>query len=86
MKQPGKKIDSRWLLNLLARNQDQAGSLRVTSSCFLDYSLLIPILINMTNATSQQGFDAMMNGEGEVITGWKNKLRAAIASVVSADI
>jgi hypothetical protein len=28
----------------------------------------------------------MMNGEAEVITGWRNKLRAAIASVVSADI
>jgi uncharacterized protein len=37
-------------------------------------------------SVAQQGFDAMMNGEAEVITGWRNKLRAAIASVVSADI
>jgi uncharacterized protein len=37
-------------------------------------------------SVAQQGFDAMMNGEGEVITGWRNKLYAAIASVVSADI
>ncbi len=27
------------------------------------------------------GFDAMMRGEGDVITGWNNKLRAAIANV-----
>jgi short-subunit dehydrogenase len=28
------------------------------------------------------GFDAMMRGEGEVITGWHNKLRAAIANLL----
>lgn len=28
------------------------------------------------------GFDAMMRGEGDVITGWSNKLRAAIANVL----
>ena len=27
------------------------------------------------------GFDAMMRGEGDVITGWNNKLRAAIANI-----
>jgi short-subunit dehydrogenase len=27
------------------------------------------------------GFDAMMNGEGDVVSGWKNKLQTAIASV-----
>lgn len=32
------------------------------------------------------GFDAMMRGEGEVITGWQNKLRAAIAMVTPADV
>ena len=30
------------------------------------------------------GFEAMMHGEGEVITGWTNKLRAAIAHVMPA--
>ena len=32
------------------------------------------------------GYDAMMNGDGEVIAGWMNKLRAAIASVMPADV
>ena len=27
------------------------------------------------------GFEAMMNGEGDVVTGWGNKLRAAISRV-----
>jgi uncharacterized protein len=31
------------------------------------------------------GFEAMMKGEGEVITGWHNKMRAAIAHVFPAD-
>lgn len=32
------------------------------------------------------GFDTMMRGEGDVITGWQNKLRAAIALVTPADV
>ena len=28
------------------------------------------------------GFDAMMNGDGDVVAGWSNKLRAAIAHVM----
>jgi short-subunit dehydrogenase len=32
------------------------------------------------------GFEAMMKGDGEVITGWQNKLRAAIAHVLPADV
>lgn len=32
------------------------------------------------------GFDAMMRGEGEVVPGWQNKLRAAIAMVTPADV
>ena len=28
---------------------------------------------------AQQGFDAMMSGEGDVVTGWQNKLQSAIA-------
>jgi short-subunit dehydrogenase len=31
---------------------------------------------------AQIGFDAMMKGESDVVTGWQNKLRAAIAHVV----
>jgi short-subunit dehydrogenase len=30
------------------------------------------------------GFDAMMKGEGDVVTGWNNKLRAAIAHLLPA--
>lgn len=33
-----------------------------------------------------QGFEAMMRGEAEVVTGWQNKLRAAIASITPADL
>jgi short-subunit dehydrogenase len=30
---------------------------------------------------AKQGFDAMMRGEGDVVTGWQNKLQSAIASI-----
>jgi short-subunit dehydrogenase len=33
-----------------------------------------------------QGFEAMMRGEGDVVTGWQNKLRAAIAHVTPAGV
>jgi short-subunit dehydrogenase len=32
------------------------------------------------------GFDAMMKGDGDVVTGWMNKLRSAIANVTPASI
>src|SRR5215213_3588672 len=32
------------------------------------------------------GFDAMMNGEGDVVSGWKNKVQTAVASVTPAGI
>jgi len=32
------------------------------------------------------GFDAMMRGEGDVVSGWKNKLQSAIANVTCAAI
>ena len=35
---------------------------------------------------AQTGFDAMMKGEGDVVSGWKNKLQTAIASVTPAGI
>ena len=35
---------------------------------------------------AQQGFDAMKKGEGEVITGWMNKMQAAIAHLAPADM
>jgi len=33
---------------------------------------------------ARAGFEAMMKGEGDVVTGWQNKLRAAIANVTPA--
>jgi hypothetical protein len=32
------------------------------------------------------GFDAMMNGDGDVVTGWKNKLQSAIANITPAAV
>jgi uncharacterized protein len=34
---------------------------------------------------AKQGYEAMMNGEGQVITGWKNKMQAAMAHVMPAE-
>jgi short-subunit dehydrogenase len=34
---------------------------------------------------AKQGYDAMLSGDGQVITGWKNKMQAAMAHVVSAE-
>lgn len=34
---------------------------------------------------AKSGFEAMMRGEGEVVTGWKNKLQAAVAQVTPSD-
>jgi len=33
---------------------------------------------------AEVGFKAMMNGEGDVVSGWKNKLQSAIANVTPA--
>jgi short-subunit dehydrogenase len=35
---------------------------------------------------ARTGFDAMMRGDGDVVTGWMNKLRAAIANVTPASV
>jgi short-subunit dehydrogenase len=32
------------------------------------------------------GFEAMMNGEGDVVSGWKNKLQSAIANITPAEM
>jgi short-subunit dehydrogenase len=34
---------------------------------------------------TKQGFDAMLNGDGQVITGWKNKMQAAMSHVLPAE-
>ena len=35
---------------------------------------------------ARTGFEAMMRGEGDVVSGWKNKLQTAIASVTPAGV
>lgn len=35
---------------------------------------------------AQMGFDAMMKGEGDVVTGWKNKVLAAAANIVPSGV
>jgi uncharacterized protein len=35
---------------------------------------------------AEVGFKAMMDGEGDVVSGWQNKLRAAIANIIPAGI
>jgi len=32
------------------------------------------------------GFDAMMNGEGDVVSGWKNRIQSTVAQVVPAGV
>ncbi len=32
------------------------------------------------------GFEAMMKGEGDVVSGWKNKLQSAVANVTPAAV
>ena len=32
------------------------------------------------------GFEAMMNGEGDVVSGWKNKLQSAVANIVPSEM
>jgi len=35
---------------------------------------------------ARTGFDAMMRGDGDVVSGWKNKLQSAIANVTPASV
>lgn len=35
---------------------------------------------------ARSGFDAMMRGDSDVVTGWKNKLQAAFAKILPADL
>jgi uncharacterized protein len=35
---------------------------------------------------ARSGFDAMMRGDGDIVTGFKNKLQAAAANVVPAGV
>ena len=35
---------------------------------------------------AKTGFDAMMRGDGDVVSGWKNKLQTAVANVTPAGV
>jgi short-subunit dehydrogenase len=37
-------------------------------------------------AVAKDGFDAMMAGQGDVVSGWKNKLETAMASITPSGI
>jgi len=37
-------------------------------------------------AVARVGYDAMMDGEGDVVSGWKNKLQAAVANITPASM
>ena len=41
---------------------------------------------NRTDTSTVRGFDAMMRGDGDVVSGWKNKLQSAIANVTPAGV
>jgi short-subunit dehydrogenase len=35
---------------------------------------------------AKAGFDAMMRGEGDVVSGWKNKLQSSLANVLPSEV
>jgi uncharacterized protein len=35
---------------------------------------------------AKAGFEAMMQGEGDVVTGWRNKLQTTMANVMPSDM
>ncbi len=35
---------------------------------------------------ARDGFDAMMAGKGDVVSGWKNKIQSALANVMPAGV
>lgn len=35
---------------------------------------------------AKQGYDAMMRGDGDIVTGWKNKLQSTMAAVIPSDM
>jgi short-subunit dehydrogenase len=35
---------------------------------------------------ARQGYEAMMKGEGDLVTGWKNKLQSTMAAVIPSDM
>ena len=35
---------------------------------------------------AKQGWDAALRGDGQIITGWKNKLQAAMSHVLPSDM
>jgi uncharacterized protein len=37
-------------------------------------------------AVAQAGFEAMMKGEGDVVSGWHNKLQSAIANITPSGV
>ena len=37
-------------------------------------------------SVAETGFDAMLRGDGDIVTGWKNKIQSAVANVTPSSI
>ena len=59
-----------------------------TETEFFDRAGLADTKVGQANPTdvAEVGFKAMMNGEGDVVTGWQNKLQSAIANITPASM
>ena len=51
-----------------------------------DSGVTVTCLMPGATVVAFQGFEAMMNGDGDVVTGWMNRMRSAIASITPAGI
>jgi hypothetical protein len=54
---------------------------------FMESLAIIPSFMALSFIdVAKVGFDAMMDGEGDVVAGWKNKFQAAMANVTPASV
>jgi hypothetical protein len=65
-----------------------AGSTHVLNSCKAD---MLDTKVGQSKKdapvdVAKVGYEAMMNGEGDVVAGWKNKLRSAAALITPSDV
>lgn len=58
-----------------------------TGSSFLDWPTLVSSMsARSKNSVAKVGFEAMMNGEGDVVAGWKNKIQSAAALITPSAV
>ena len=69
----------------MATGRGEAGSALIDSADFVMFTGSVATgKKQKPDEVARTGFEAMMKGEGDVVTGWDNKLRAAIAWARSA--